>query len=53
LCCDVYLYNNKTSTSTSSKKLMTTLFGFLLSGIKRQRTRWSITACRTRGIGSV
>lgn len=38
---------------TSSKKLMMTLFGFLLSGIKRQRTRWSMTACRTRGIASM
>jgi hypothetical protein len=47
------LFYNETATPTSSKKLMMTLLGFLLSGIKRQRTRWSMTACRTRGIGSM
>jgi len=47
------IFYKETATPTSSKKLIMTLFGFLLSGIKRQRTRWSITACRTRGIGSM
>jgi len=47
------IFYKETATPTSSKKLIMTLFGFLLSGIKRQRTRWSMTACRTRGIDSM